>query len=317
MKGVLVHGGAVGDFVMSLRVVEAMRQVGAAVVTVLGRPEIASIAVGTGGVDAVLDLNSGGFHALFALDAALPTAVRESLQGVGLAVDMLGGPGGVLVNRLGELGIPRVVGIDARPRSDWHEHITDQWLSDLAEAGIAAAPGPPRIHIPRGRREEALVAAFGRRASCDRPAVILHPGSGSRAKCWPLGDYLRLANRLSRMDWRTAFLLGPVEAERFSAREIASLQAEAPLIRGCSPPDAAALLAGVELYIGNDSGMSHLAAAVGAPTIAIFGPTDARRWRPLGEEVVCLTAATNGGWPSGDAVVDAVKGVRRATRPRC
>ena len=54
--------------------------------------------------------------------------------------------------------------------------------------------------------------------------------------------------------------------------------------------DSAALLAGAALYLGNDSGISHLAAAVGAPGVVLFGPTDARRWRPLSPAIVALQA---------------------------
>jgi ADP-heptose:LPS heptosyltransferase len=63
-----------------------------------------------------------------------------------------------------------------------------------------------------------------------------------------------------------------------------------PEARDWPLPDLAALLAGVALFLGNDSGISHLAAAVGAPGVVLFGPTDARRWRPLSPDVVALQA---------------------------
>lgn len=306
MKGLLVHAGAIGDFVLSLRIVEAMRLAGAADVTVLGRPEIASIAVGGGGVDAVLDLNQGGYHSLFAPDAPLPAAVKEALRRMRLAVDMLGGPGSVFSRRLGELGIDRVVGIDPRPRSGWIGHISDQWLCDLAKAGLKALPGPPRIRVPAARRGEVRAGVLKGRIRPDKPLAVLHPGSGSRQKCWPLDDFVSLADSLGVSGWSAVFLLGPVEAERFSAAEITSLRGASPLFCDCALAEAAALLAVADLYIGNDSGMSHLAAAVGTRTIAIFGPTEACLWGPLGKHVLCVTSPGSDAWPSRGAVLEAV-----------
>jgi len=88
-RALLVHAGAIGDFVMSLRIVAALRQAGARRVTVLGRPEIARLAIPGGGVDDVLDIETGGYHALFTANGPLPSRVGESLRGIDLAVNMM------------------------------------------------------------------------------------------------------------------------------------------------------------------------------------------------------------------------------------
>jgi ADP-heptose:LPS heptosyltransferase len=71
----------------------------------------------------------------------------------------------------------------------------------------------------------------------------------------------------------------------------------APAARDLPLPDLAALLARATAYLGNDSGVSHLAAAVGVPSVVLFGPTDRRRWRPLGTHVGALQA--RGAGPDG------------------
>ncbi len=312
MKGLLIHAGALGDFILALRVVEALRQPGMAGVTVLGRPEIASIAVECGVVDAVLDLNQGGYHALFTADAPLPLPVRQNLQGISLAVDMLGGPGSVVSERLGELGVCRVVGIDACPRPDWAGHISDQWLHDLADSGITSDPGPPRIRIPDARAREARAAAL---RSCEPPAnlfAVLHPGSGSKYKCWPLDNYVSLAGMLRAKGWACIVLLGPVEVERYSPAEMSLLHAAGPVLHDHSLSGAAALLAAADVYIGNDSGVSHLAAAVGASTVSIFGPTTPGLWKPLGANVMCATPPQGADWPSCNAVAMVVDDIVKA-----
>ena len=72
----------------------------------------------------------------------------------------------------------------------------------------------------------------------------------------------------------------------------------------------AGLIACADLYIGNDSGLTHMAAALGAPTVAVFGPTDPGTWRPLGRVVRVLRGAASpdnpARWPGVDEVLEAV-----------
>lgn len=303
--GLLIHGGAIGDFVMSLRIVQAMRQAGLDQVAVLGRPDIVSAAIPDGGVDEVLDLDRGGFHALFTADSQLPPAGTKKLSAFAVAVDMLGGPGSISCRRLREAGVSTVIGIDPRPRRDWHGHVSDQWLADLRAAGTAAAPGPPAIRVPdpllRLARERLQIAS----KTSGRRIAVIHPGSGSVNKCWPLSDFLELARRLAETEFAVVFLVGPVEAERFGQSAMKELAAVAPLVADRPLVEARDLLAAADLFVSNDSGMSHLAAALGTPTLAIFGPTEPRLWSPLGPRVSCLRSTEPDRWPTAADVTAA------------
>lgn len=117
------------------------------------------------------------------------------------------------------------------------------------------------------------------------PAVI-HPGSGGRRKCWPLERFLALAADLARSGFAGRFVVGEADAE-----------IAAGLRRGLLPPgwtildspplaDLAALLESAPVYVGNDSGVTHLAAACGAPVVAIFRSEFAAAWRPFGRTTV-------------------------------
>jgi len=88
-----------------------------------------------------------------------------------------------------------------------------------------------------------------------------------------------------RTEGAAVVLLGPVEQERGGLELLLN---RAVVARSLTLAQAAALLARSDLYLGNDSGISHLAAAVGVPTVALFGPTDARQWAPRGEVVRIL-----------------------------
>lgn len=124
-------------------------------------------------------------------------------------------------------------------------------------------------------------------ASLPGPPLALHAGAGGRAKRWDAAGFVRVAEW-----WRAAGgvvleVAGPAEAG-----EPAILGA--PALREWALPDLAAVLARVSLYVGNDSGVSHLAGAVGAAGVVLFGPTDPRRWRPSSGRLVALRARASG-----------------------
>jgi len=301
----LVHAGALGDFVLSLRVVQAIRQAGAERITVLGRPDIAGIAIPGGGVDAAMNIETGGFHALFVQDGPLPDPVRQALGRIDLAVNMMAGGNSTVAARLLNAGIDRVIDIDPRPRSEWKGHITDQWLHDLSASGIESHPGPSSISVSAARIESGRQELRAEAAGFAGPIAIVHPGSGSRSKCWPASSFANLAEQIEKRGWRCTFLLGPVERERMHRAELELIAAAARVIRNVSVAELPGLLAACGAYVGNDSGVTHLTAAVGARTIAVFGPTDARMWRPLGTNVRIVQPAAQDAWPDVRDVLNA------------
>jgi ADP-heptose:LPS heptosyltransferase len=108
--------------------------------------------------------------------------------------------------------------------------------------------------------------------------VVIHPFSGSARKNWPLARFCELARELPLP---VRWCAGPEEALEDAVR-IEDLY------------ELACWLAGARLYIGNDSGITHLAAAAGAPVVALFGPTDSLIWAPRGERVHVVATARAG-----------------------
>jgi ADP-heptose:LPS heptosyltransferase len=115
--------------------------------------------------------------------------------------------------------------------------------------------------------------------------ALCHPGSGGLAKCCPLEALERFRSTLNDEGWTTAWMIGPDEMERFGDAYARRLATSAPVIFEESVERAADLVCGAQLFVGNDAGMTHVAALAGVRTIALFGPTDARVWRPLGPRV--------------------------------
>ena len=141
--------------------------------------------------------------------------------------------------------------------------------------------------------------------------IVLHPGSGSSRKNWPAERFAELARRArDELGVAIAVALGPAEEER--AAELQSVLA--PVAQVWFDRSPLALLAGVLSecagFVGHDSGVTHLAAACGAPTVAVFGPTDPGIWGPRGEHVsVVRDPSGEVGRVGVDRVMEALRAV--------
>jgi ADP-heptose:LPS heptosyltransferase len=114
--------------------------------------------------------------------------------------------------------------------------------------------------------------------------VLLHPGSGSRRKRWPLERFLTLADSLDAAGSAPRFLIGPAEEDL--AQAIHSHRGgKYPVMRAESLVELAGLLRSATGLVGNDAGVAHLAAFLGLSTVVIFGPADPVRWTPVGPHV--------------------------------
>jgi ADP-heptose:LPS heptosyltransferase len=174
---------------------------------------------------------------------------------------------------------PRVVVHDPAPAS---EHAAAWLARPLSALGI---PVVAPVSLVATDEERDVTHALRERLPPRFLAV--HPGSGSARKNWPAERFAELAARLSNgAPWLLS--LGPADE-----REAAALHAApgAVITRDLPPRHLGALLASAGLYVGNDSGVSHLAAAYGAPTLALFGPTDPAAWSPIGTRVRVLRAS--------------------------
>lgn len=117
--------------------------------------------------------------------------------------------------------------------------------------------------------------------------LALAPGSGARQKNWPDRAFQSVGNWWRRRRSGAAiFIVGPVEEDK---RDYIALSRGAVVARQLRLGQLAALLARSDLYVGNDSGVTHLAAALGVSTLALFGPSDVRRWTPRGPSVTVLS----------------------------
>ncbi|MGH7930082.1 MAG: glycosyltransferase family 9 protein, partial [Candidatus Binatia bacterium] len=146
----------------------------------------------------------------------------------------------------------------------------------------------PAVTIPLRPDAVNWSAAFWQHFALEeKPVLVMAPGSGAREKNWP-APYFAAVGRWwrKRSGGEVVVLLGPVERERGGFDKLAE---DFIAARNLNLAQVAALLSRGDLYFGNDSGITHLAAVLGVPTVAVLGPSDPQRWAPRGPKVSLLS----------------------------
>jgi len=159
-----------------------------------------------------------------------------------------------------------------------------RWLTQAVAPLLGGSPAPPQGEGVLELTEEERRHAQSATRELPEGFVAVHPGSGSPAKNWPWARFVDAARALAG-GHRWLLVAGP--AERDVEVEV---PADAVLARDWPLRLLGAALARASVFLGNDAGVSHLAGAVGAPTLALFGPTDPALWAPVGPRVKTLHA---------------------------
>ena len=247
MKRLLIRPGAIGDVIVSLPALESLRTDA----TEIWAPSAVTSLVRLG--CRVRSLQETGLDWLELPGEHAPPRLVESLLGFDSIVSWYGSNRDEFREAVERLGLP-VEFLPALPAGT-STHAVDFYLSQAIALGGRLVDPTPRIPCEARRGDYA----------------VIHPFSGSVGKNWPLENFEALARHLEprlAVEWAA----GPGETLA-GARRYNDLY------------ELATWLAGARLYVGNDSGISHLAAAVGTPAVVIFGPTDPQVWAPRGSDV--------------------------------
>ena len=264
----IIHMGAIGDLVQAMPTLRAVRaKWPAANLMLVGRCERTALAKMAGLVDACVD---------FDVFARAPAASREA----DLVIDLFCAAMTKPSHAGGE-----ICRIEPLPPAGWTQPAA-VWLLRQAAARLDLPPVPeaPELPVPQPILDEARQELAAR--GIGGPFAVLHAGSGSAKKNWPLERFQEIAERLRREARRqVVWLSGPAELDRGT---LASLPQDEAVLGDLPLAHVAATLALADVYAGNDSGITQIAAAVrrpdgrATPTVALFGPTDPQVWGPRG-----------------------------------
>lgn len=275
-RTVVCHFGGIGDFLLCCPSIAALAK--GTAVELVGNPQRLELARLAKIAQAVHDENNVEFHTLFGEPSM---GLREFLESIDQAVIWLADDDGKLESTLGSLGIEHVHVHPGLPPDTWARHASEYYLDCLNLENDM----PFRLGLSRSSSRQ----------------VILHPGSGGKTKNWSLGSFIECAEQIGKSGFDVVWCVGPAERED-DALMVELGRSGFDLLETTSLVELAGELAGCALYVGNDSGITHLAAASGCPTVAIFGPTESARWAPRGTEVQVVEGNP---WPSPKRVLDA------------
>ena len=274
----LFHQGALGDFVLTWPIALGLARIHPQsrlfYVTHAGKGKLAERVLGVESIDA-----EAGWHPLFGDGRTLGERQSRMLAASHSIVGFLSSKQTAWVENI-RRHAPQaeVLVVDPTPPDSYAGHATEFQLEQLHpwQAAHSAA-------------QQILRSILARGATASRPAetsgIVIHPGSGSPSKNWPIERYMELVDRLRKEAKPVRVIIGEVERERWSADVIAKLE---PVKQPATYLDLMSELLTARAFVGNDSGPAHLAAMLGVPTLSLYGPTNPTTWKPVGPSVKTL-----------------------------
>ena len=296
-RALVIRGGALGDFLLTLPVLHALREAApSSKLELLAYPGVAALAERSGLVDRVRSIEYGPLAGFFTRGAVLDPALREYFGSCDLVVSYLYDPDGFFAGNLHAAGVRRLITGPHRPEGG--VHAIDQLAAPLAELALPLASRSIRL-------------ALGKTSAPRGMTIALHPGSGSAAKNWGPERWRELAGRLleENEDLRLAIVGGEADGEALRAMHSLAEHPRVEFWVDLPLRELAQRLATAQAYAGHDTGISHLAAVAGTPSLLLFGPTEPGVWAPPHDHVRVLRA------PQGRLEELSVPNVMNALRP--
>lgn len=274
-KILLIRGGAIGDFILTLPVLAALRrQFPKARLELLAYPHIAQLALAGGLADEVHSIEArplAGFFAHGPLDLALQSYFAE----FPIILSYLYDPDHIFQTNVRQSCRGQFIAGPHRPNENKAQHATEVFLEPLQRLAIFDPDPVPRLNLSILNPQPSTIA--------------MHPGSGSERKNWPLANWIAVTRELARRTELSLLLVGgEAEGDKLTRIAEAFPRPGAELAFGWPLAKLAERLAACTAFIGHDSGITHLAAALGLRTLALWADTPEAVWRPRGDHVTLL-----------------------------
>lgn len=306
-RGIILQPGAIGDCILTLLFAKFMKdslRLGG--VDILGHTEYIGILPGRTCIDVIRSIDLTDLHRLFVEPKTFDLADRDPLINVfadyAWIVTFLGEPNGSFEQNLIFTAncshSAEVITLSMKPPEDFSQHLTEFYTQQfIDQSGLCLEHRTVRSNdilikateADRNRGKELLKEAG---FDFSEKLVIIQPGSGGLNKCWHLDNFLAVAKEIGSKGVEVIFLLGPAELDRFSSKRINDINSVARCFMDLSLTQVLGLLSCADGFVGNDSGITHLAAGLGIRTLAVFGPTNPAVYRPIGPAVKVFANST-------------------------
>jgi heptosyltransferase-2 len=284
----VIRGGAIGDFLLTLPALKALRESRPqAHIEILGYTHIVVLAENRFYAQAVRSIESGQLSRFFATNSELPSDFGDYFGSFGLIISYLYDPDSIFETNLRRCGIEHVLCGPARIVQNGG-HAARQLARPIEHLGIKVFDLSERLFLSAEDRQFAREFLW----PLQQPVLTIHPGSGSKEKNWPLEDWIALVEHThgSTQKFRSLIVVCG-EADEAQRRQLERKwnNSNVRFANNLQLPQLAALFE-KSVFIGHDSGISHLAAAAGANCILLFGPTDPDVWAPRNSNVQVIRA---------------------------
>jgi ADP-heptose:LPS heptosyltransferase len=287
---VMIHPGGLGDVLLAVPAMTRLRtRFPKHRLLLCAEDQVSMLLLACGIIDEWISVQGRVCADLFAGASSATGQVRTWLQDCDLAIGWMEDLDGKLSATLKAFGVRQVIVRSPFSTAIQATDQRDRFLEAINEApsddkgDVLLTVTEPLLHLG-----QACLEATG--FSIGRPLVVIHPGSGSAHKCVAPEILASLVIALEISGATPVILEGPADREPVE-RFLKSCVNPPIILKGLNLLTVAGVLAQAQLFIGQDSGVTHMAGLIGVRTVALFGPTDPARWAPRGVHVTVVQGA--------------------------
>ena len=306
-RALILQPGAIGDCILTLPLAAYMKDaLDLGGIDILGHTEYIGFLPGRSCVDGVRSIDSMDIHRFFAKSNTFLLKDRDPLISAfgdyAWIATFLGEPNSNFEQNLIFTAncshSTEVITLSMKPPKGLSEHLADFYIRQfIKQSGHS-------LHSRKFQAGDCLIKATETDINTGRELLrktglgsaeklmVIQPGSGGTKKCWHVDNFLAVARQLNSRGVEIVFLLGPAELDRFSDAKIRKIRSVGKCLTDLSLTQVLGLLSCVDGFIGNDSGITHLAAALGIRTYSVFGPTNPAVYKSIGPAVTVFTGST-------------------------
>lgn len=286
----IIRGGGIGDFILTLPAMYALRKHYLnSYIEVMTHLRFFKLVENKFYANSACSIDQAALSQFF-LQGGNVSIMKDYFKSFDLILSYVPDKDDIFQKNLERVNKKKIVFHASFPETQTKQHIIDHLLTPVKNLGIKIDINSPQIFL-KDEHKNCASNFFVDNRLADK-VLALHPGSGSLKKCWNVQNFADIINWWMDKHGKVLIICG--EADEQIAGECKNLLIDEKFViaKNIELVNLASLIARCNCYIGNDSGITHLAAAVGTKTVALFGPTDQTIWGPRGRNVKIIRIDT-------------------------